>query len=607
MFFIEKKPFFAIPITHYNMEMALAVNLAIDELKPDCIAVEFAETMQLQLLHAASRLPDTSVVIAENLAQKPIYYMCEPCDAGFEALRSALEKNIPAFCIDLDVSDYPQNHEPIPDSYAITRIGLKKYYEAYKNIALTTTLVKSPLDKRRELYMAKRLKELTFSFERILFIGGMAHVENVLKLTEQNAFPDLKHTSRNKITLAALTSKANMEVMAECGYITSHYEKCRQEHFNDLAEVDRQKLILQLFKEAAINYTQTTGNAFPGYYLRNLMKFLRNYALTYDRLMPDLYQIITAAKLNVDSNFAYEVWLLATSYEFRKNIDGLEELDLSIEDLWGKSKIVRFNLKQKSRKNSFQERLSKANSKYHFKPGMFSICSYPKEDLIIERFGNHLKKKGTELLREESAKSVKFNSSLEDGIDTRETIRHWHEKTLYVKVKTKPQGEVGSVVVIFDEDLPDETPVAPEFKEKYPWTTSWLGEHSQESDMAFYATRLGENVIGPGISRCEYGGFMMSYPPRRLRDIWSDPDYDECQTKAEKLLLAAIDYAVKPLIVYVAAKPPRSIIKSFARRFGKKIIYLPVGQFSPQTLNKLRIFHVLDGHDRRVKADDYIF
>jgi hypothetical protein len=607
MFYLEKKPFFALPITHYNMEMALQVKLLIEELKPDCIAVEFAETMQLQLLHAASRLPDTSVIIAETSNQKPIYYMCEPCDAGFEALRTAIEKNIPAFCIDLDVSDYPDVHEPLPDSYAITRIGLKKYYEAYKDIALRQNLNLSPLDKDRELYMAKRLKELSYSYDRILFIGGMAHVENVLKLTDQNAYPHLNHCKRNSITLAALTEKSNMEVMAECGYISSQYEKSRQENFKDLEQVDRQKLILQLFKQASLQYIKNTGNAFPGYHLRNLMKFLRNYSLLYERLMPDLYQIITAAKLNVDSNFAYEVWAIATSYEYRKNIDSLEEIDLSIEDLWGKSKIVRFNLKQKSRKNSFFERQAKNQSKYHFKPGMFSICSYPKEDLIIERFGNHLKKKGAELLREESAKSIKFTTSIEDGIDTRETIRHWHERKIYVKVKAKPQGEVGSVVVIFDEDAQNESRLEQDFKEKFPWTTTWLGEHSQESDMAFYATRLGENVIGPGISRCEYGGFMMSYPPRRLRDIWSDPDYEECQTKAEKLLLAAIDYAVKPLIVYVAAKPPRSIIKSFARRFGKKIVYLPVGQFSSVTLNKLRIFHVLDGHDKRLHADDYIY
>ena len=206
------------------------------------------------------------------------------------------------------------------------------------------------------------------------------------------------------------------------------------------------------------------------------------------------------------------------------------------------------------------------------------------------------KRKGTQILSEEASRTLPFSTSLEDGIDTRETIRHWHEKKLYIKVRGKPPGGVGSVVVIFDEDRSEEEA----FQEKFPWRTTWLGEHNQESDMAFYATPISAHVVGPGISRCEYGGFLMSYPPRRMYDVWSDPDYAECRTKAEVLLMAGIDYAVKPLIAYVAAKPPRSALKSFARRFGKKIVFVPIGQLSPVTINKLRTFHVLDGHDKRV-------
>ena len=81
----------------------------------------------------------------------------------------------------------------------------------------------------------------------------------------------------------------------------------------------------------------------------------------------------------------------------------------------------------------------------------------------------------------------------------------------------------------------------------------------------------------------------------------------DCRTKAEVLLMAAIDYAVKPVVVYVANAPPRSFLKSFAKRYGKKIVYIPIGQLSPITLNKLRAFHVLDGHDKREIADEYIF
>jgi len=92
---------------------------------------------------------------------------------------------------------------------------------------------------------------------------------------------------------------------------------------------------------------------------------------------------------------------------------------------------------------------------------------------------------------------------------------------------------------------------------------TWLGEHSQESDMAFSSTPAGEVMDGPGISRWSYGGFMLTYPPSG----WC---------------------------------------VSMAARLGKKIIYLPIGVFSPVTLKKMKEFHVLEGHHVRKHAKDYI-
>ncbi len=605
-FFLQKEQIYAVPIIHYNMEMAAQVKLAYEATQPDCVAVELAETMQLQLLHAASRLPDISIVASHSRDDRPIYYMCEPCDGAFEALRSAMENGRPAFCIDLDVDYYPEIRDLVPDPYAIQRIGFKAYYEAYQNVILKKS-VRSKSDQERELYMAKRLKELALSYEKVLFVGGMLHVEEVLKLTERNSFPALQHAERSLVQIGTLTEDSCREVMAETGWVSCHYEAARQLVVEQEAiefPPDRQKLLFGLFKQASERYVTSTGAEFPGYHMRNLMKFVRNYAVLHNKLMPDLFQLLTAAKGCVDHNYAYETWLLATDYPHRKNIDGLPEIALSAQEVWGNSKMVRFYMRENRRKGGMFQRRRKDRSKFRFEPpGPFSICSYPPEDVVVERFGEFLKKKGTQILTEDSGRTLPFTTSIEDGIDTRETIRHWFEKKLYVKVRGKPPGGVGSVVVIFDEDKPEE---GGQYVEKYPWKTTWLGEHDQESDMAFYSTYIGDNVVGPGISRCEYGAFLLSYPPRRMYDVWSDPDYEACHTKAEVLLMAAIDYAVKPVIVYVAATPPRSILKSFARRFGKKVVYIPIGQLSSVTLQKLRTFHVLDGHDKRNIADEYI-
>src|ERR1700730_1566259 len=100
-YYLQKGNLYAVPVIHYNMEMAVQVKLAFDVLKPDCVAVELPETMQTKMLHAASRLPDISIVLTYDSNHAPIYFMCEPCDPHFEVLRSASESQIDAYCIDL--------------------------------------------------------------------------------------------------------------------------------------------------------------------------------------------------------------------------------------------------------------------------------------------------------------------------------------------------------------------------------------------------------------------------------------------------------------------------------------------------------------------------
>lgn len=602
-YFLQKGHLYAVPILHYNMEMAAQVKLVFDKLQPDCVAVELPETMQTKMLGAASRLPDISIVLTYQSDHTPIYFMCEPCDPAFEALRSAAESQTDAYCIDLDVDRYPDVREPIPDPYAINRIGLKAYYETYAQ-SIKNRIKRNNLDHERELYMARRLKELCLRYDKVLFVGGMSHMTSIFTYIDQASFPKLKHKERDVVELCTLTEESSRDVLAEWGYLSTQYEK-KRDAFKDEGPPDRQKMIYQLYRDASDAYMTNTGNSFPGYNLRNIMKFVRNYALISGQLMPDLFQLLTAAKGCVDHNYAYEVCELATHYPYRRNIDGLPELDLTIEDVWGESKLIRFHLKQKGRKNSSFPKQRKDRSSFKFRPpSPFTICSYPPEDVAIEKFGHFLKKKGIQILTDEAARTTPFSTSIEDGIDTRETIRHWHERKLYVKTKGKPPSGVGSICMIFDEDKPEEGKI---YQEKFPWRTTWIGEHEQESDMAFFSTSLSSHIVGPGISRCEYGGFMMSYPPRRMSNVWFDPDYDDCRSKAEVLLMAAIDYAVKPIIVYVASSPPRTFLKSFAKRYGKKIVYIPIGQLSPVTLNKLRAFHVLDGHDKREIADEYIY
>lgn len=370
--------------------------------------------------------------------------------------------------------------------------------------------------------------------------------------------------------------------------------------------LDRQRVAVRMLTVAGRYYEENTGETLKGWQMRTLLQFIRSWCRVRGRLLPRQWWDWTVAARGVaDDNYAYEVWDLASFYPWVDESQTHRGLDLEGFTL----RHMRF----RRRWPSFRERFMKAPTrprKQEPKPGDWAsefesgtICSYPPEDIIIEDYGRYLKKKAVLVLSEERTRVEPFSTSLLDGIDVRETIRNWPRAQegggrIYVRESQRVKGGTGSVVVIFDDDLDDT---------RFPWKVTWHGEHDQESDMAFYATPIHAKIVGPGIARCEYGGLLLSYPPRRLYDIWSDPFYEQAQSKAEILLMAALEYAKEKHVVYVAAKPPRSLFRTLANRVGRKIVYLPIGQLSPVSLKKLRVFHVLSGHHVREIAKDYIW
>jgi hypothetical protein len=367
--------------------------------------------------------------------------------------------------------------------------------------------------------------------------------------------------------------------------------------------MDRQRFNLRLFAEAEKRYEESTREKLAHWQRRLYSRYSRNLALLGKSLVGGLFDQTVAARSIVDDNFAWELWDLGASHLYQRVSSDLMTVNISGEELWVNMKRIRLRRRLPREKARVRPLGLKGRKKEKF-PGEWAqefdgnrICSYPPEDIVLENYGLFLKKKGKSVLSEERSHTEPFSTSLLDGVDIRETLRNWHEGKLYVRQFQKISGEVGAVVLIFDEDR----------NNRYSWCMTWLGEHSQESDMAFYSTDPYDQNVGPGIARAEYGGFLLSYPPRRLTDVWHDPDYWFAESKPETLLLAALDYTLEKFVVYVAAQPPRSIFKTVASRLGRKIIYIPVGQLSPISLKRIRAVHILDGHDKRSIAKDYIW
>ena len=589
-----------VPILHNRMEFALAVRRVFDSFRPSHVAVEYPSTLKSRIIQGVKRLPLLSVVHYEGNDGAFVYLPLEPCDGQVEAVRLTLAQNLPLHFVDRDTESYAYDHTPMPDSYAITRIGHNAYCRAFMEIHRNP----KPLaeDTLRGKTMAYQLQELDRSGEKVLFVCGLSHVNGILEMLDHPQAPVIGRRVREKVGLAHLHRESSREIMGEMPFLQATYERHRAE--SDVP--DRLQVQMALLKVAQKGYWKNSKEKVSRIQLRILNRFARNYALLNHKLAPDFYQLIVAARGAVDDNFAYEVWDLGSDYPWQSENPGLSVLRLRGEDLFLDQKRIRFHRQFKTMRRRLipvpvkEKRKKRDPEKWKNEFNGNAICSYPPEDVAVEGYGHYLQKKALEIKASENIRIEPFACSLQDGIDIRETIREWSSGNLYVKAERPLKGKVGSVVVIFDPDSPDNG------DENFPWCVTWLGEHSQESDMAFYSTPAGEVMDGPGISRCQYGGFMLSYPPLRVYDIWRDPFFGVARNKPERLLMAALDYSLEKHVVYLAADPPSGWCQSMAARLGKKIIYLPLGTFSPVTLKKIRQFHVLDGHGVRRYARRYL-
>ncbi len=610
---LERGRFTYLPVVPGRLEFAIEVRRRILRDKPEVVAVELPATLEDAYLDAIRRLPQISVIFYNDttLASRAnlqteddpsIYVPVEPADPFVEAIRTAQEIGARIVFADPDSSERPHVPDTYPDAYALHTITHKQYVEAYRLYPAPRT----PAVEQFAQAVAWKLQGADPG-ARVMVVISLNMLDPVLDAMEA---PQSEPARRRREQLHLVNPHPDClgEITSEYPFLQDRYERFRDDmtepaHGFDLSRIDRRRVQFALFREAEQSYELNTGDKIQAWQRRLLSKYSRNLAVMNRDLTANLFDLTIAARSIVDENYAWEVWETASRYGPQQTASDIPTVNISGDEVWLNTRRIRLRRRLPSTKRRMGNLGLKPRKKEKF-PGEWAselnganICSYPPEDMVIENFGRFLKKKGKSVLSEERTTVEPFTSSLLDGIDLRETIRNWHDGKIFVRNIQKVHGEVGSVVVIFDDDRDG----------RYNYLTTWLGEHQNESDMAFYSTAPFDHLIGPGIGRAEYGGFLMSLPARRMYDVWADPDYDFAETKAERLLLAGLDYSIQKYVVYVAAKPPRSVFRNVAARFGRTIVYVPIGQLSPVTMKKIRVVHVLDGYDKRTAAKDIIW
>jgi hypothetical protein len=334
-------------------------------------------------------------------------------------------------------------------------------------------------------------------------------------------------------------------------------------------------------------------------------RYVRNLSLMERRLTPDLYTLVVAAQQTAGDDFALSVAQAARDYRYTEPASveepplrmGIGEADVPG---WGVAPMVNRLPGQAFSWRSCQLRprpRERDRRRWRQRWHPYGQCSWPPEDDRIESFQQHVRDQARAILGADLVRTEKFTTSVMDGLDMRETLRHWHTGELYVKIIPPTRGSIEVVVFLFD---------VPADPRQYPFRTTWFAEHDQESTLAFYATDPMKNLVGPGIAQAEYGGALFLFPPRHLPNVWTDARLDFADTLEERLLAGALLHSQERHIALVSPKPPPGSWRRLARRFGRKILHLPLQRFSGQLVERLRCFHILNGKEVRSYAADFI-
>lgn len=645
-----------VPCLHYRVEFADAVRRAVVLYQPDVIAVELPPTLAAALRMAVQHLPALSVLFYHDSEQQPLYLQIEPTDAIIEAVRSGIEKQIPLHFIDLDIGYVHQHDDPVPDAYACLRLGLRAFCE--KVMPSFREQPKTPEDRRREQAMAYHLQHLQRQHKRVLFVGGMAHIESIQQELKSPQPMPFSRRHREDVHVFHLHPDSVREIAIEMPFLMAVYElrrhalppeppsrlhkhgprfarfellqggrqlqpdqlrldalyrAARQAHGPaqpsrkcpvHLLPLDRLFVQEALLTEATHWYQAHNGEQISQEQRDLIRRYAARYAAMEQRLVPDLFQFLTAGRFCIDEDFCYEMWDLATTYPWQEHSTTMpmavvDEDEHTEED--ARQRLLARLLKQRQeggRRVAIRPRPAPrfAGEWKRYISGE-TIFSYPPEDQALALCHQTLQQRTLQRIAQERSLVRPFCVGLLDGVDIAETVRHTKEGRLYVRESGRVMGKIASVVLIFEDD-PNTA--------RYPYKGTWLGEPPHAPDRAFYATPPEEKMVGPGISRCEYGGLLLSTPSGKLFDVWSDPDYRLARSPAEVLLLAALDYAVEPYVLYIAPRPCRAWFHKIAARMGLRILSFSLDEICPPTRKKIRIFHLLDSIERREHAETYL-
>ena len=608
------------PIMHGSGDCAIEVRRLLLNDEYDCVAVPLPASFQEEVEQGIQQLPTPSIVIQHERSMYRTewtpeidddeedddephcsYVPIDPCQPVIASLRFAMGEHLRREFIDLETSRFEPYSTLLPDPYAMKRVPLARF------AAALLPALERPVEQqriRRIRYMAHRLRELSVDCQSILFVCSVLDWPWIREAFFEDRLEGVEHESAGEVLHYGVDPSTYYFMLGELPYVTWLYERARASLDNDEnLSIDGVKELLIAARSAYKAELKGRARKLTPQILSQCLKYIRNLTLVDRRFSPELTTVITAAKQIAGDGYAMHVLETAKSYP-DQSLPDLETLRMGIEratlpdgrvvDMT--SRLPGPPVRWKS--IQLQPRPDKKDvERWQQRWNPFMQCSWPPEDKLIEDFRAAVFDRARQVMGADLARTEKFTTSILDGIDIRDTLRHWYEGEIYVRVLPPNRGRLDAVVMLFD---------CPADPREYTWRTTWYAEHREESTLAFYGTDFRQQPVGPGICLSQYGAAMFLFPPVIIPDVWQDRRLDFAETLEERLLAAACLHSRCPHVALLSPLPPGAGWRRLARRFRKSLVHLPMSQFSDSTVQQLRMVHVLNGKHIRSFAADFI-
>ena len=568
------------------------------------------------------------------------YVPIDPCQAVITAIRSAMGERLPRHYIDLEVHPFQPIARMMPDPYAVREVAPERF------AAAVLPSIMPPRGRRnqdRMNYMAIRLMQLEQTHRRILMVDSVLHwpwireaynqLSGVEEACEVPGIASLASVPAPDPAPPVARYRVNEKTLGfmfgELPFITGLYERARRELEDDESlPIDGVKELLIAARQSYGKRHGTRGRKITPLLLSKCLQYIRNLSLLHCRLTPQTVTIATAAKQILGDAFAIEVIKQSSRYQDLLNDDsenaddrrddsenaddrrddsqptdddlvsmGIDQCRLPLGDIVAVvNRLAGPPMSWKSLKlRDLPDQQTQKNWAQRF--GTYTNCSHVPEDVRIERFRGAVMDRARAIVGVDLAKTEKFTTSVKDGIDIRDTLRHWYEKQIYVKVIPPHRSPLDACVMLFDSPADPRT---------YRWRMTWHAEFDGESTLAFFGTDYKDEIVGPKIGLATYGGAMFLFPPKPIADIWADRRFDFVDTMEQRLIAAACHYSDSPQVALLTSAPPGRAFKRIAKHYRRQLVHVPLSGFSDEEIQQLRRVHVLGDKSVRSYAAEFI-